>query len=351
MENIEKRIKELEEEIRKTPKNKATEKHLALLKAKLARLREERENIKGRGKRHLDIAIKKRGDATVVLIGFAGVGKSTLLRKLTRAEPKVAEYPYSTSNPQVGMMEYNYAKIQVIDLPGIVRERHSREKIREILSFARVADLILLIFDPFTVSEKQKIENLLTEFNFRLNKEKPLITIEKRASGGLIINKSRACKLSVEKIKSLLKGLGLHNGIITINCDATEEDIIDSFFRNRVYVPAMRILNKADLLPAEKLKEIKEFFPISAEKGINLEELKRKIWDILGLKRIYLKPKGREIEEKPLIVRGNPTLREISKRIFGREAKKGFLIKEKGIRREVSLDYKPKDGEIVEFKI
>ena len=346
MENIEKRIKELEEEIRKTPKNKATEKHLALLKAKLARLREERERVRAKSKRFSGISIKKQGDATIALIGFEGVGKSTLLRKLTDAEVN----SYSTSNPQIGMMEYNYARIQVIEIPGIKRG-YSKERVREALSFARVADLILLIFDPSTAFEKQKIENILAEFNFRLNKEKPLITIEKKASGGLIINKSRACKLSVEEIKSLLKGLGLHNGIITINCDATEEDIIDSFFRNRVYVPAMRILNKADLLPAEELKEIKEFFPISAEKGINLEELKRKIWEILGLKRIYLKPKGREIEEKPLIVRGNPTLREISKRIFGREAKKGFLIKEKGIRREVSLDYKPKDGEIVEFKI
>ncbi len=350
MENIEKRIKELEEEIQKTPKNKATEKHLALLKAKLARLKEEKENIKAKSKKHSQISIKKQGNATIALIGFASVGKSTLLKKLTNAEPKIAEYPYSTAHPQIGMMEYNHAKIQIIDLPGIIKERHSIEKIREILSFARIADLILLVFDPSNARDKQKIENILYDLNFRLNKAKPSITIEKKPSGGLIINKNSNCKLSDDQIKSILKGLGLHNGVITINCDASEEDIIDSFFRNRVYIPAMKILNKIDLLPSEKVNKIKEYFPISAEKGINIEELKRKIWEMLRLKRIYLKPKGKDIEKEPLIVKGNKTLKDISLRIFGKEAKKAYLIKEKGIKREVSLDYIPKDKDIIEFK-
>jgi ribosome-interacting GTPase 1 len=76
------KIKDIEKEMSRTQKNKATEGHLGLLKAKLAKLRTEllapppgQSNSEGEG-----FAVARCGDGRVALIGFPSVGKSSLLR-------------------------------------------------------------------------------------------------------------------------------------------------------------------------------------------------------------------------------------------------------------------------------
>jgi len=85
MSTLAQRIIEIETEMAKTQKNKATEGHLGLLKAKMAKLKRELIEAstakEGGGGDGFDV--KKGGDARVGLIGFPSVGKSTLLTKLT----------------------------------------------------------------------------------------------------------------------------------------------------------------------------------------------------------------------------------------------------------------------------
>ena len=85
---IDEQIKKIEEEIFNTQKNKATEHHIGKLKAKIARLREVSDKRKSTSIKGKGFAIKKSGDATIGLIGFPSVGKSTLLNKLTDANSK-----------------------------------------------------------------------------------------------------------------------------------------------------------------------------------------------------------------------------------------------------------------------
>src|SRR3989344_7851950 len=119
--NEEERIRELEEELKKTPYNKATQHHIGLIKAQIAKLREKIEKkAAGRGATK-GYTIKKTGDATVVLVGYPSVGKSTLLNKLTNAESKVASYEFTTLQVIPGLMEYKNAHIQVLDVPGVVK--------------------------------------------------------------------------------------------------------------------------------------------------------------------------------------------------------------------------------------
>ena len=117
---IEDKIKSIEEEIQKTPYNKATSHHIGKLKAKLSRLKEESLQRSSGGSKGQGFHIKKSGDATVVLVGFPSVGKSTLLNEITNAESKVGAYQFTTLDIVPGVMEYKNAKIQVFDIPGII---------------------------------------------------------------------------------------------------------------------------------------------------------------------------------------------------------------------------------------
>ena len=140
---IPEKIKKLEDDIHRTQVNKKTEHHIGLLKAKIAKLKREQEEQQSRGGgSSIGYDVKKTGDATVVLIGLPSVGKSTLLNRLTNARSKVAAYQFTTLTVVPGAMEYRGARIQVLDLPGIIEGASSGKGLgKRVLSVARNADV------------------------------------------------------------------------------------------------------------------------------------------------------------------------------------------------------------------
>src|SRR3989344_4039368 len=112
------RVQELEQELSKTKYNKRTQKAVGILKAKIAQLKEKQQS-RG-GSKTYGFAVSKSGDATVILVGFPSVGKSTLLNTLTGTESEVAAYEFTTLTVIPGLLQYKHSKIQVLDVPGIV---------------------------------------------------------------------------------------------------------------------------------------------------------------------------------------------------------------------------------------
>ncbi len=92
---------------------------------------------------------------TTVIAGFPNVGKSTLLRQITNAEPEVADYPFTTKGIQIGHFELRWQKYQIIDTPGLldrpVQDMNPIE-LNAMVALEHLADLILFIFDPSQTS-------------------------------------------------------------------------------------------------------------------------------------------------------------------------------------------------------
>mmetsp|Transcript_37341 Transcript_37341/g.71578 ORF Transcript_37341/g.71578 Transcript_37341/m.71578 type:complete len:369 (+) Transcript_37341:92-1198(+) len=300
MATIMQKIKDIEDEMAKTQKNKATSGHLGLLKAKLAKLRREiLEPSKGAGGgTGSGFDVSKVGDARVGLVGFPSVGKSTLLNKLTGTFSEVAAYEFTTLTCIPGVIRYNGAKIQLLDLPGIIEgAKDGKGRGRQVIGTARTCNLILIVLDSLKpLTHKRLIEHELEGFGIRLNKEPPNIYFKKKEKGGLNFQTTeKDSLLDQETVKTILSEYKIHNADVHVRGDYTDEDLIDVVEGNRIYIPAVYVLNKIDALTLEELEllgEVPNYCPISSHREWNLDGLLDMVWDRLDLVRVYTKPKG-----------------------------------------------------------
>ena len=323
--SIDQQIKAIEEEIFNTQKNKATERHIGKLKAKLARLGGELEKRKTGGAKGKGFAIKKSGDATVGIIGFPSIGKSTLLNQFTDANSRVGDYDFTTLEVIPGMMKCKGADIQLLDLPGFITDA-SKGKGRglEILSAIRNVDLIFLMLDVRHPEHLEVMERELYDAGLRLNQKKPDVVVKKTGRGGITVNATTKLTYLNEKVMRAISSEYVINANITLRDDITEDQLIDVFMQNRVYVSAVVVVNKKDLISREelqaKVENIKQkdwnVVSISAKNGDGLNDLKEMIFSGLKLILVYMKPVGKQADyDEPLILRKGNTVEDACKKL------------------------------------
>ncbi len=348
--DISQEIKRLEEEIKRTPYNKATEHHIGRLKAKLARLKEEAEKQrrKSGGEQY---ALKKEGDATAVLVGYPSVGKSTLLNALTGARSEIGDYDFTTLKPIPGMLHFNGARIQIIDMPGLIEgASKGRGRGREVLAAVRNADLIVLVADVFTIETIDVLKRELYEGGIRLDEKRPDVVIKKKASGGLTVKSTVKLDVSEKAIKEVLREYRIHNGEVVIRERITIDRLIDAILGNRAYIPSITVVNKIDLDPSAKIPE--NAIAVSAKKRINVEKLKQEIYRKLDFIRVFLKPPGGKPDDEPMILRKNARIEDVCRKLH-RDLLENFKyariwgksVKFQGQR--VGVDHRLEDGDVV----
>jgi len=314
-----KQIKELEDELKKTKYNKATQGHVGIVKAKIAQLREKQvtRTQKKTGSSEYGYSVRKSGDGTVLLLGFPSAGKSTLLNKLTGAHSEVAAYAFTTLTVIPGMMEYKQAKIQILDVPGIVSGAASgKGRGKEVLNVILNADLVLMVVDVTHPEHYPAILKEVFDSNIRLNRIRPEVFIKKRAYGGINIGKTVPLDIDDDTIKNILREFKMMNVDVLIRSPVDVDSFIDVIEGNKKYVPAITCLTKADIVDTAKLDKVKKELNadifISAEQDLNIEPLKELIFQKMDFMRVFMKEPRKDADMKePLIIKRNSTVGDV----------------------------------------
>lgn len=306
MSEVQAKIDVIEAEMARTQKNKATNYHLGTLKAKLAKLRSELVNGPGgksagtkNAERGFDVS--KSGDTRIGLVGFPSVGKSTLLTTLTGTRSEAAAYEFTTLTCIPGTMNYKGARIQVLDLPGIIEgAADGKGRGRQVISTARTCNMILVVLDASKpLTHKKIIESELFGFGIRINQTAPDVKIVRKESGGIGYQEStvQTKGMNAEVARVVLKEYRISCAEVILREDVTVDQFIDVLEGNRSYIPVLYVFNKIDSLTIEELDildQMPNYVPISSQHGWNIEELMECVWDRCNMLRIYTKPKGRE---------------------------------------------------------
>ncbi|XRB19382.1 developmentally-regulated GTP-binding protein [Pseudoscourfieldia marina] len=294
------RIKDIELEMARTQKNKATEGHLGKLKAQIAKLRSQllEAGTSGSGGKGEGFEVSRFGHARVALIGFPSVGKSTLLTQLTGTDSESAAYEFTTLTCIPGVIHYNDAKIQLLDLPGIIEgASQGKGRGRQVIAVAKSSDLVLMVLDATKPhSHREILTRELETVGLRLNQHPPDISLIKKKTGGITF--SATCELThVDErvVYQILHEYKIHNADVLFRGDHTVDELIDVIEGNRKYVPCLYVFNKIDMLCIEEVDEIarrENTVPISCYMELNLDGLLARMWETMSLVRVYTKKRG-----------------------------------------------------------
>lgn len=300
----------IEELLTIIPKHKGTERLRGDYKRRLAKLREEQQQGRAKGKPGGGVRVEREGAGQVALVGPPNAGKSALIRALTNAVPEVAPYPFTTRFLLPGMLAFEDVRVQLIDLPPVSTE-YAEPWFPEIL---RNADLWLLVLDlgQDPLAQLKEMGEVLAEYKLCW-------------SGG------------------------------------TAPDPVPPGWKVQ---PAVVAANKLDLpegldtlqLFQELLPDPVSVFSVSAEERMNLEELGRALFEGLGLVRVYTKIPGKEADRKtPFLFKRGSNLLDLAEavhrdfvqkltfaRIWGKNTYPG---------QKVSRDYVLADKDVIELHV
>jgi ribosome-interacting GTPase 1 len=238
------KIAALEEMLAVMPKHKGTDHLKAELRARLAKL--SQMATKKSGAVRSTMLIDKEGAAQIVLIGQANSGKSQLLKNLTNAEPIIAEYPFTTITPIPGMMLYEDIQIQLIDMPPLIPNGVEWW----FQGLLRRADALLIVIDitDSPIETLTMLESEITKMHLSLDIH------TNRGKNGNIVWPKRALVVGTKA-----------------DLDQTQH--------------GFNLLQQNCKLP---------FVGVSSKDSLTLENLKKSVYNLLGIIRVYTKEPGRK---------------------------------------------------------
>jgi ribosome-interacting GTPase 1 len=301
------KIEALETMLAIMPRHKGTDHLYGDLRRRIAKLQEEAERKAATSR--TSFYIRKEGAGQIALVGLPNAGKSQLLAAVTDALPEIAEYPFTTKSPNIGMMKFENIQIQMVDTPPVTG-KDSRVWLNNV---ARNADLIVIVVDL----SKNPVEQVGT-------------TLQELDNVGIVptTNVSLESLIGKRPRKMLITG------------------------------------NKSDLDSSDagwhllKTRYGSQFpvIAVSATSGNNLRDLKKSIFQALEIIRVHTKSPGQKPDlTDPIILKTGSTVKNAAEDVH-----KDFKTKLKYAvvwgsgkfdGQRVSQDHVLKDNDIIELHI
>jgi len=314
-ETDEERLACLEEMMRVIPKHKGTEKMRADIKTRISKIKQKMQSGKTSkgGARHttyLDY-IEKHGAGQIILLGPPNSGKSSLLKLVTNTEPEIAEYPFTTRTPMPAMMPYETIQFQLIDMPPITRDTYDGW----MTNLIRNGDMILMMVDTAS-------DNLLDGLDE---------TIAVLVEAGIILTGEKI-PAEYENSPFCKKTLMVANKIGEENTSDNYE-ILKEFYGGKFPIIGISILHNR-----------------------NIDQLKKRIFELLDIIRVYTKTLNKEVDyNDPIILPSKATVEDAAMSIHRDFAQKLQYAKIWGEGKfdgqRVTKSFELNDGDIIEFHI
>ena len=295
------------------------------------------------------IGIKKEGAGQIVIIGEANSGKSTFLAKFTNAKPVIAPYPYTTTKPEVGILNYGGALIQLVEVPSFLE---SKEMANQIFSIIRCADAIIFTIPNNSKEQLDGIIKLLEAQDIYVTRAKPKVDFNKSQYPGITFINEQNLLVPKEQAIALLRDAGFRSHTVILGQKLTLNDLLLLMNPRAVYLPSISVfmpIQKEYSLPVE-YKNIK-LFNLSEEK-----EITEMIFKMVDKIIVYTKKPGQKADlTDPLVLENGTTVKEAARQIHKSISKDLKSAKVWGSTRfpgqNVSRNYILKDKDIVEFGI
>jgi ribosome-interacting GTPase 1 len=230
------------------------------------------------------------------------------------------------------MLDYNGARIQVLDIPGLIEGAHvGKGAGTQVASVIRIADLLLFVVDATMPEQVYTLVEELSLLDIKVNRERPKVMIEEKRSGGLLVESNGHKVPSKEEVAAVAHEVGVYNGKAIFYSDMSIDELIAVLLENAVYVKGIVALNKIDLLSASKAEQLRkelqsklktQVVPVSAAKDTGIDALKAILFDNLGLVRIFLKPKEGEADlSRPFVLKKGGSVIDLAKGLHSKAAK------------------------------
>ncbi len=349
--NDEEKIIALQEMISRAPAHKGGENLRKDLSRKLAALKSkmEKQAIAAGKRTGNTINIKKEGAGQILLFGDANSGKSTFLTEYTNSKPLIAAYPYTTKKPEVGILNYGGALIQLIELPSFL-ERH--ELTPQIFSMIRVCDALVLVIKDGSIDELKRLISILEKQDVFITKKKPNIQISKSEFSGISFVNDHFLKVPKDQAIDILKSSGFRAHNIILNQETHLDDLMllinpRASFKSAIVVsmPFSKSFNKSTFY-----KNI-PVFDFSQK-----QEVTEKIFEILESVIVFTKKPGQKVDKtEPLVIDKGNTVLDAAKLIHKNFYKQLKSAKVWGSTKypgqTVSKNYILKNRDVVEFNI
>lgn len=174
----------------------------------------------GKAGKERKIILELKLIADVGLVGFPNAGKSTLISKISSARPKIADYPFTTLEPNLGIVRYkDFNSFTVADIPGIIEGAHKGKGLGD--KFLRHIERtkILLFLIEITSENWQKDYNILfnelQSYSKKLADKIKIVSLSKAD----LVDEAAIKKLSRKKIKNTDSPLLVFSSVTNLGLD------------------------------------------------------------------------------------------------------------------------------------